>query len=196
MAIKNIILDRDGTIIEDRHYLHDPRLVQLIPGSAEGLALLCARGYSLFIATNQSGIGRGYFSEKNYLAVQDELHDLLHQKGVCIKKSVFCPHAPDRKCSCRKPSTGLWTELRNKFDLDPAQTAVIGDKISDVLFGRFCGLKKTILVLTGHGREQALTSGLKLPEKDDWTFVQDDSPQKPDILARDLAAACQAILND
>jgi D-glycero-D-manno-heptose 1,7-bisphosphate phosphatase len=187
--IKNIVLDRDGTIIRDKHYLHDPDEVELLPGSAEALADLNKKGIKLFVATNQSGIGRGYFREQDYRAVQKELDSQLAQRGTRISGSVYCPHAPDEDCACRKPKTGMWTELKQKFSLHEAETAVIGDKKSDILFGRNSGLALCILVLTGHGAEEIRKAGITPPENG-ISPVRFGSREDPDFVASNLAAAC------
>jgi len=192
--IKNIVLDRDGTIIRDKHYLHDPDEVELLPGSAEALAKLNKKGLKLFVATNQSGIGRGYFREQDYRAVQRELDSQLAAHGARISGSVFCPHAPEASCPCRKPGTKMWTELKQKFGLHEAETVVIGDKRSDILFGRNSGLALCILVLTGHGAEEARKAGL-VPQEKEIGQVRSGSREDPDFVAPDLAAACGFLMN-
>lgn len=192
MNIKNIVLDRDGTIIEDRHYLHDPAGVRLLPGAARALAAQSAKGIRLFVATNQSGIGRGYFRIRDYKSVQEEMLRLLACQGAGIEKSVFCPHAPEEECSCRKPKTGMWESLSRECGLRPQETAVIGDKASDILFGRNSGLGLCILVMTGDGRKEAEKLNIRPPaagvEK-----IPDSGPQYPDYAAADLATACTVI---
>lgn len=187
--IQNIVLDRDGTIIKDKHYLHDADEVELLPGSAEALAELNKKGVKLFVATNQSGIGRGYFREQDYRAVQKELDSQLAQRGTRISGSVYCPHAPDEDCACRKPKTGMWTELKQKFGLRETETVVIGDKRSDILFGRNAGLALCILVLTGHGQSEAEKAGIRRPENK-ISKIHSPEREKPDFAASDLAAAC------
>lgn len=189
MNIKNIVLDRDGTIIKDKHYLHEPDEVELLPASAEALAKLNKKGLKLFVATNQSGIGRGYFREQDYRAVQRELDSQLAAHGARISGSVFCPHAPGDNCYCRKPKTGMWTELKQKFGLNETETLVIGDKKSDVLFGRNAGLALCILVLTGHGQSEAAKAGIRRPENK-ISKIHPPDREKPDFAASDLAAAC------
>jgi len=187
--IRNIVLDRDGTIIRDKHYLHEPEEVELLPASAGALAKLNKNGIKLFVATNQSGIGRGYFREQDYLAVQRELDSQLAAHGARISGSVFCPHAPEDDCCCRKPKTGMWTELKQKFGLNETETLVIGDKRSDILFGRNAGLALCILVLTGHGQSEAEKAGIPRPENK-ISRIPSPEREKPDFAASDLAAAC------
>ncbi len=158
-----ILLDRDGTLIVDRHYLSDPHGVALLPGVGKGLARLSAAGCELFLVSNQSGIGRGYFTEESVLACQQRLDDLLQEFEVRLEDAVWCPHAPEDCCQCRKPLPGLWKKLQNRYGLDPRRSLMIGDKKDDLLFACNAGLSAGILVLTGKGTEHARSSGLPIP---------------------------------
>lgn len=190
LAIENIFLDRDGTVIEELHYLSDPKQVRLYPGAGRALHDLTAQGCRLYLVTNQSGIGRGYFTKADYTKVQHRVHTLLGEFGVKISAEAFCPHAPDEGCSCRKPGAGLFDFLTTGNNIDPARSVVIGDKNSDIGFGRSCGFKATILVLTGHGIDQARSLGLPELQKDWLELPPPRGSHNPDLLARDLAAAC------
>lgn len=159
----SIILDRDGTIIKDKHYLSDPDGVELLPGAASALRILNLAGADLFIVTNQSGIGRGYFDEPAYAACSDKLLSLLEQEGIGIKHTTYCPHAPEENCLCRKPAAGMWEEIRSKFQLSPSRTVMIGDKMDDIRFGINNNFAASILVLTGHGKETAKKYSLPAP---------------------------------
>ena len=159
-----ILLDRDGTLIEDRHYLSDPQGVTLLPGVGQGLARLSAEGCRLFIVSNQSGIGRGYFTEESVQACQRRLEELLHRFEVKLEDAVWCPHAPEESCQCRKPLPGLWHQLRKKYGLDPEHCLMIGDKKDDLLFACNARLMAGIMVLTGKGTEQARSLGLNMPK--------------------------------
>ncbi|NHZ48831.1 HAD-IIIA family hydrolase, partial [Nitratidesulfovibrio liaohensis] len=118
-----VLLDRDGTVIEDRHYLSDPSGVTLLPGAARGLAALAAAGARLFLVTNQSGIARGYFTEADLHACNARLDELLGEHGVSLADTAFCPHGPDDGCACRKPAPGMWLTLRDRHGLCAAATA-------------------------------------------------------------------------
>lgn len=163
-AVDTVLLDRDGTVIVDKHYLSDPTGVELLPGAAEGLQNLFLSGKGLFIVTNQSGIGRGYFSEADYLACHAALEDILHSAGVSLAGSAFCPHTPEEACACRKPGPGMWRTLATRYGLDASRTAMVGDKAEDILFGRNAGFPAVALVLTGKGAGVAGKLGLTLPE--------------------------------
>ncbi|MBU1001244.1 MAG: HAD family hydrolase [Proteobacteria bacterium] len=192
--IQNIILDRDGTVILDKHYLCEPDGVEFIPGAARALDRMARAGLKLFVATNQSGIGRGYFSEGDYLAVEQRLGEMLAACGVCLAGSVFCPHAPEEHCPCRKPATGLWEALVRDHGLDPATTVIIGDKPADISLGLNAGLAASVLVLTGKG--QASSQRLGLPElTEDWMELKERREGWPHVVARDLEAACAWLLS-
>jgi D-glycero-D-manno-heptose 1,7-bisphosphate phosphatase len=193
MPIRNALIDRDGTIIVEKHYLHDPAQVELVPGAALALARLKAAGVRLFVVTNQSGIGRGYYSEQDFQAVQARLEELLAPHGVAFDGVAFCPHAPGERCACRKPEPGMWQELGALHGLDPARTVMIGDNASDVAFGRACGLAQSVLVLTGHGKRFAGELGLA-PIDQGWRRVEAPGPGQPTLLAADLSAAADFIL--
>lgn len=151
--IKNLILDRDGTIIKEKHYLHNPDDVELLPNSVLALKKFQNRGVQFFVVTNQSGIGRGYFGIEDFYRVQTRLYELLENQGVKIKDTYFCPHAPKEFCFCRKPRPGMWLSIKEKYGLNNEETMVVGDKICDVLFGINSNLALTTLVLTGYGKQ-------------------------------------------
>jgi D-glycero-D-manno-heptose 1,7-bisphosphate phosphatase len=185
--LNTILLDRDGTLIRECHYLSDPDKVELIPGIISPMRHLCRLGIRFFLVTNQSGIGRGYFSQDEYLAVQKRLRNLLKNQGIILSGELFCPHAPEESCSCRKPGIGMWNQLHASFRLDPQKSIMIGDKRADITFGLNASLY-TILVLTGHGLKEA--RALNLPDLDDDILeLADRTGALPHAVARDLGAA-------
>ena len=186
-AVRDVLLDRDGTLIADRHYLSDPAQVTLLPGVAQALRRLSQMGCRLFVASNQSGVGRGYFNLESVHACNARLAQLLAAHDVHFTDMLLCPHSPKEGCACRKPQTGMWDVLRSRHGLHAAHTAMIGDKRDDVRFGRAAGLR-TVLVLTGKGRSHAAKLGLPLPETGFWALsvLQGDQPH---AVATDLAAA-------
>jgi D-glycero-D-manno-heptose 1,7-bisphosphate phosphatase len=187
--IGNILLDRDGTLIEDCHYLGDPARVALLPGVLPALQAFVDKGFRLYMVTNQSGIGRGFLSVEAYLQVQQRLLEMLGDQGVFFADTAFCPHAPQDGCACRKPRTGLWRELAAKHRLDPKRCLMIGDKMSDVRFGENASLRASILVLTGKGQETAKHNGWPHPESGIREIPAGDSPQRSiRLAARDLCA--------
>ncbi len=150
MASPAIFLDRDGTIIVEKNYLGDPDQVVLLDGAGEGLRAMSRHGLPFVIVSNQSGIGRGYFSIDQARAVERRLEALLAQEGVAIAGWYMCPHAPDANCSCRKPTPGMIEAAARELDLDPSRSVVIGDKRCDLDLAFAVGAAG-ILVTTGHG---------------------------------------------
>lgn len=158
--VEALFLDRDGTVIEDRHYLRDPDGVVLMPGAGEALGRLDRAGIRLFLVSNQSGIGRGYFSEADFWACQARLDDLLRPFGARWTDVRCCPHGPDADCACRKPRPGMGEELLAAWNLDPTRCVMAGDKPEDLLFGMNAGFAAAFLVRTGHGGQSATHLGL------------------------------------
>lgn len=153
MRRRYALLDRDGTIIVERNYLKSIADLKLLPHSAEGLRKLSAQGFGLIIITNQSGIGRGLMTAQDVEAVHTELHRRLSNEGVQIDGIYYCPHAPDVNCGCRKPKTALALQAAKEHGFDPRESIVIGDKASDIEFGRALEAARTILVRTGYGKQ-------------------------------------------
>ena len=150
-GIKAVFLDRDGTVIHEKPgtYLSDPAKVKPYQSAKAAFKLLKKCGFKFFIVSNQSGIGRGYFTAKEVNAVHARMLKLL--KPAVIEEIVFCPHSPDQQCACRKPKPKLGLQLIKKYRIDPAQSYMIGDKKADVEFGRAIGFK-TVLVTTANGK--------------------------------------------
>ncbi|MEF8823299.1 MAG: HAD-IIIA family hydrolase [Desulfohalobiaceae bacterium] len=190
----NLLLDRDGTIIQERHYLSRPEDVELLPVAASSLKRLSNAGFRLFLLSNQSGIGRGYFTESDLKEVQACLEQMLGPYGVTFQGQLHCPHAPQQGCPCRKPRRGLWDSLREQFGLRAERSLIVGDKMADVGFGKNAGLAATVLVLTGHGTSEARELGIPEPSGR-WCELENASPRQwPDVVARDLDAVSDWLL--
>lgn len=138
-----IFLDRDGTIIVDKVYLNNPEEVEFINGVIDGLQKLVQRGFKLVIVTNQSGIARGIVQIENLHAIHKKIIDVLKPHGVEIFKIYYCPHLPEDNCNCRKPKTGMVEEIKALIDIK--KSFVIGDKDTDVYFGKNLGIKTVLL---------------------------------------------------
>jgi len=149
-----VVLDRDGTINVERHYLADPDQVELLAGAAEGLRHLRNLGLELIVVTNQSGVGRGYFTDDTLAAIHARLIERLATEGVELGGIYVCPHVPADGCRCRKPGLALLERAGRERGFDPREAFVIGDKASDVELGRRAG-STTLLVRTGYGAEVA-----------------------------------------
>jgi histidinol-phosphate phosphatase family protein len=145
-----VFLDRDGTIIVEKNYLSAPDQVMLLDGVVDGLARLGQQGLPLIIVSNQSGIGRGYFTMQDLAAVNARIDELLKAEGVTISGWYICPHAPEMACKCRKPLPGLIDAACSDHDLDPELSFVIGDKRTDLDLAAAVGAHG-ILVTTGYG---------------------------------------------
>lgn len=165
MSRRYILLDRDGTIIVERHYLDDPDGVELIPGAAEGLAILRNAGFGLIVTTNQAAIGRGIITHGRLEEIHARMIGNLRAAGASLDGIYYCPHLPDDRCSCRKPGVGLVEQAARDHAFDPRESYMIGDKNIDIALGRAVGCP-SILTRTGYGAEQENTT--------DADFVVDD----------------------
>lgn len=149
-----LFVDRDGVIIEDANYIRDPGDVVLVPGAAAALSRARAAGLRVVVLTNQSGIGRGYYDEADFTAVQDRVDALLAAEGVVLDGLFYCTHAPEAGCNCRKPRPGLLEAAARSFRWTTDRAWMVGDKTSDLELGRRAGLE-AYLVRTGQGAEAA-----------------------------------------
>jgi len=168
-----IVLDRDGTVIEDREYLSDPAQVTLIPGVGAALRDLRKMGFGLVVITNQSGLGRGFFDQARLERVHERLNELLEREGVQLDGLYVCPHKPEDDCACRKPGLGLLQKAAGELGFSLANCIVIGDKSCDIEMGHAAGAL-TLLVRTGYG-------------------AQVESEVAADFVVDDLAAATASI---
>ncbi len=150
---KAVFLDRDGTLIEERNYLSRPEDVAIFPGVGTALRTLGERGFLLFIVSNQSGVGRGYFTLGDVAKVIQHLLNELARDGVQFEKIYIAPEAPDQPSRGRKPSPQFLFDARDEFGLDLAASYMIGDKLIDLECGWNAGVKACILVRTGYGAE-------------------------------------------
>lgn len=150
--IKLIILDRDGVINEESEdYIKSPEEFHPLPGSLEAIAALNHAGYPVTIATNQSGVGRGYYSLETLHAIHDKLQGLLAQQGGHIDLLLYCPHHPDEHCDCRKPKSGMIKQILSHYpEIKPSEVLMIGDSMRDLeaAWAEHCS---TALVRTGKG---------------------------------------------
>lgn len=165
--IKAVFIDRDGTINEEKQYVHKIEDFQLIPGSLEALKLLTQHGVKIYIITNQAGIAKGYFTLKQFHKLTEYMLTFFRDEGIKIEKLLYCPHHPDgivqeysKDCLCRKPNTKLLEDVIEENDFKMEEIVLIGDKNSDIEAGRRLGIK-TYLVETGFGfAEKANTKAM------------------------------------
>jgi histidinol-phosphate phosphatase family protein len=154
-----VLLDRDGTIIAERHYLNAPEDVELLPNAARGLAHLAGLGFRLVVATNQSAIARGLLTEARLAEIHARLAALLAADGVRLDAIHHCPHHPEAGCSCRKPGTAMVDAAAAEIGFDPRRSVVIGDKFCDIALGAALGVP-AVLVRSGHGAATEAAGGL------------------------------------
>jgi D-glycero-D-manno-heptose 1,7-bisphosphate phosphatase len=167
-----VFIDRDGTIIEDADYCSHPKQVKVFPGVSEALRLLKSHGFKIIVITNQSGIGRGFFTVDEYRSVESEV---ARQLGPdLIDATYFCPDVPGPHSSHRKPSPGMVLQAKREQGIDLTRSFFIGDKEIDVECGRNAGVR-TIRVQTG--------------------FERDVTGSSADWVAKDLPSAARIILD-
>lgn len=148
-----IFIDRDDTLIRNIPYLSDPSKVELTPGAGSALATLAKVGFLLILVTNQSGIGRGYFTVHELNAVHERLKELLKASGVVLDGIYYCPHAPNQECNCRKPKTGMLEQACSDHRIDLARSIMVGDSQQDIEMGKAFGLRTVQLRLKGLEKE-------------------------------------------
>ena len=174
---KLILLDRDGTVNEEVHYLARPEQLNLIPGVAAGIRQFNQARFAVAIVTNQSGVARGYLSVTTLESIHQRLRELLAAEGAVIDGIFFCPHLPSDECSCRKPQPQLAHHAAHEIGTTLEGAIVIGDKECDVLLGKAIQAT-TILVRTGHGNKYEPTPESKpdmifanLKDASDWILA-------------------------
>jgi D-glycero-D-manno-heptose 1,7-bisphosphate phosphatase len=151
MSHRAVFLDRDGTLIEDRDYLRRPEEVKILTGVPEALRKLQDAGFFLIIVTNQSGVGRGYFTMDDVERVHQHIIREFAVFGVILRKIYVAPEAPDQPSRGRKPSPQFLFDARDQFSIDLAKSFMVGDKLIDLECGWNAGVKRSILVRTGYG---------------------------------------------
>ena len=150
-TLKLIVLDRDGVINQDsEQFIKSPEEWKAIPGSLEAIARLNRAGLNVVVATNQSGIARGYFSDETLKKIHQKMEDELAKHHGKLAGIFICPHGPGDNCLCRKPKPGLLLEIAKKLQIKPEEMLAVGDSMRDILAAQACGAK-AILVKTGKG---------------------------------------------
>ena len=153
MNKKCVFLDRDGVINYDYGYVGSIDDFVFIEGAIEGLQNLVTLGFDLIIVTNQSGIGRGFYSTEDFIYLMSQVYQLLKPYKISIKSTFFCPHAPvssidqaTTPCDCRKPSPKLILEAIKKYNYKPEQCYMVGDRLTDMQAGNKAGIKNLVLL--------------------------------------------------
>lgn len=176
-----VFLDRDGTLVVERNYLRDPAHVEIFFGVGAALRGLQAAGFRLFIVTNQSGIGRGYYTVQDMERVNERLAAELANSGVTFERIYFAPEAPEQPSRGRKPSPQFLFDARDEHGIDLARSYMIGDKLIDLECGWNAGVRASILVRTGYGTEVERQHGERIRRA---------------VIVDDLVAAAEHILKD
>jgi D-glycero-D-manno-heptose 1,7-bisphosphate phosphatase len=174
-----VFLDRDGTLIEDRHYLRDPNLVTLLPGAADAVRRLDRSGRPVVVVTNQSGIARGLLTEQDYQATARHLEELLAAEGAHLAGQYHCPHVPEISgpCECRKPGPLLYRRAADELGLELARSWWVGDRVRDIAAAaRFGGRGLLVLAAASAGEAKAAAA-------QGWPAVPDLTAAVESILA-------------
>lgn len=174
MAKKVVFLDRDGTLNVDIGYMRNPEELVLIEGAARSVRKLNDLGVFVVVLTNQSGVGRGYFTEAEVGRANERLLELLKKEGARADAVYFCPHHPDDGCSCRKPAIGMLKQAAAEHGLELKGAIVIGDKLTDVELAHNAG-GRGVLVLTGFGSDESAKVG--------------ETGRAPDFIAKEIGEA-------
>ncbi len=152
-ALPVIILDRDGIINEDSpYYIKSEDEFIFLPGSIEAIARLCAAGYRIGVATNQSGVSRGYYSEAKLAAIHEKMMYHVLEADGRIDEIVYCLHLPEVNCRCRKPNPGMLFDLATRFFCKPSDMIFIGDMITDIQAAESAGAKPILVVSSMTGQ--------------------------------------------
>ncbi len=145
---KALFLDRDGVVNVEKDYLYKIEDFEFINGIFELCRYYENMGYLIFVVTNQSGIARKYYTEKDFITLSNWMSKEFLKHGIEISKVYHCPHHPDisGECSCRKPKSGMLLEAKNEFEIDMKNSIIIGDKERDIEAGLNAGLRETYLL--------------------------------------------------
>ena len=150
MTIKTIFLDRDGVINKEINYLHKIDDFEFIDGVFESCQYLISLDYQIIVITNQSGISRGYYTEKDFQTITEWMLAQFKKNDINILDVFHCPHSPDSHCNCRKPKPGMLLNARYKHNINMQNSWIIGDKEADIMAGINSGINNTILVQNSH----------------------------------------------
>lgn len=147
-----LFLDRDGVINVEKNYLYQKKDFEFIDGVFDVCKFFQKRGYVIIVVTNQAGIARGLYTERDFKILTDWMLSKFNNHGVKIAKVFFCPHHPDfsGSCTCRKPEPGMLYDAAEEFDIDLSNSILVGDKKTDMLAAKAAGIHTRVLVRSGH----------------------------------------------
>ncbi|HTZ61467.1 MAG TPA: HAD family hydrolase [Thermoplasmata archaeon] len=175
-----LFTDRDGTLNPDLHYLKDADRLELFRGVGRAVALAHRHGFVVICVTNQSGVERGLYTREDVERIHRRLNELLRRDGSEIDAFYYCPHAPERRCACRKPGTLLFEQAQKEWDLELATSAIVGDRRLDIEAGARLGLLTALVPSRTH------------PEQSTEEFSSTDL--RPDIVAETFENAVLRVL--
>lgn len=161
--MKLIILDRDGVINHDsKHYIKSHEEWLPIDSALDAIATLTQANYVVAVASNQSGIARGLYTQADLERIHQKMHEMVEAKGGKIDKVVYCPHHPDESCACRKPEPGMLHQIANHYRLDLNGVPFIGDRMTDIICAKSCGATPILIhsPMT-QGKDEASLNGVK-----------------------------------
>ena len=151
-----LFLDRDGVVNIDHGYVYKPQEFEFVPGVFEACKAFADAGYKIVIVTNQSGIGRGYYSEQDFSKLTEWMKGEFLRHGVAILDVYFCPHHPTKaepaylqECNCRKPAPGMLLQAIKEHQIDPSQSIMVGDKLGDLIAAERANIATRVLVRSG-----------------------------------------------
>lgn len=149
---KALFLDRDGVVNKEKNYLYKIEDFEFIDGVFDACRYFQAQGFLIIIITNQAGIARGKYSEKDYQILTDWMNNQFENQNINISKVYYCPHHPDfsGECKCRKPNHKMLLDAKKEFNIDFKNSILVGDKNSDIAAGMNAGIGKNFLISTGH----------------------------------------------
>jgi len=160
MSNRAVFLDRDGVVNADSGYVHRREDFRFVPGIFEALRAIAELGYRLIIVTNQSGIGRGFYSEEEFAALTEWMLAQLAGEGISIDGVFHCPHLPRDRCACRKPAPGMILEAARRLQIELRDSWLIGDRDSDIAAAHAAGIRRTILFDPAGGADASSTKAL------------------------------------
>ena len=169
-----IFVDRDGTLCFDRHYLSNPEGLEFIPTVVDGLRLLAQLELPIIIVTNQSGVGRGYFTERALAEIHTRLLSMLSENGVHITDIFHCPHVPGTGCNCRKPAPGMLLMAAEKHGINLSDSFVIGDRMMDIEMAHAAGARGVLVPEVGdqYQVEKEIEASSDMPDHHTSSFLE------------------------
>lgn len=160
MPVKTIFLDRDGVINKEINYLYKIEDCQFIDGIFEACKYIKSLGFQIIIVTNQSGISRGYFSERDFRKITNWMIQQFKNNKVDILDVFHCPHSPEESCYCRKPKPGMFIQAIKEHNINITESWMIGDSERDITAANLAGIKNTIMVRSGHKLDEECSDAL------------------------------------